>query len=123
MSARWFASPTLAGKPGGPTHYDIGADDNENIALVYPAEDGPAETVRRARRIAAINPLFHALQRLIEGEGEGQFPWWWGDVGPGGGVCAMCEVPLRTFTDNVHTPDCPIGEAESALELAERGDV
>ena len=47
--AKWHCSPTRNGSPGGPLHYDIGADDNEKIALVYPSEGGLLETASRAR--------------------------------------------------------------------------
>lgn len=52
LAVGWHMSPTLNGKRGGRTHYDIGSDDNENIALVYPAEDGDEITRQRARAIA-----------------------------------------------------------------------
>ena len=45
---KWHISLTMAGKRGGEVHCDIGADDNENIALVYPAEDGREVTLERA---------------------------------------------------------------------------
>ncbi len=84
MAARWHISPTLAGKPGGRTHYDIGADDNENIALVYPAEDGYDATVERARLIAnapetkrqrdiAVAALV-AINRTFESYGKERLP-------------------------------------------------
>ena len=120
MTARWHISPTLAGKPGGRVHYDIGADDNENIALVYPAEDGPGVTVKRARRIAAANPLFTALEALLEGDSVS--PWWWLPV-PGGGRCAMCECALTYHSaEKQHGPNCPVQAGFDAIDLAERGD-
>lgn len=52
LAVGWHTSPTRAGKPGGRIHYDIGSNNNENIALVYPAEDGDEITEQRARAIA-----------------------------------------------------------------------
>ena len=52
--AAWHCSATQAGRPwSAGLSYDIGADDNENIALVHPAEGGDAVTKARARLIAA----------------------------------------------------------------------
>ena len=52
MKVKWHHSATLAGNPNGRTHYDIGADDCSNVAIVYPSEDGDADTLRKARLIA-----------------------------------------------------------------------
>ena len=117
----WHMAATFAGtKPGDPRygqHYDIGAADNENIALVYPAEDGPGVTAKRARRIAAVNPLYDALTALVDEQGEN--PWWWVPV-LGGGRCAMCECGLSHFPDNnQHAPDCPVRQALEAIDLAD----
>ena len=63
---KWHMSPTQAGKPGGPWHYDIGADDNENIALVYPAEDGHEVTEARAKLICEARETKRQRDRLLE---------------------------------------------------------
>ena len=47
------------------THYDIGADDNENIALVYPAEYGDLVTVRRARLFANAREAERQRDKLL----------------------------------------------------------
>ena len=70
---KWHISPTKNGKQSGRTHYDIGAADNENIALVYPAEDGDDVTVDRARLFANAREtkrqrdmLLTALREVVE---------------------------------------------------------
>lgn len=63
---KWHYSPTQAGRIGGPWHYDIGADDNENIALVYPAEDGPEVTAERAKLICEARETKRQRDRLLE---------------------------------------------------------
>ena len=75
MTVKWHYASTLAGNPDGlfRTYYDIGGDDNSNVALVYPSEDGDEDTLRKARLIAASPDLLAALKRMIfdwDGEPE-----------------------------------------------------
>ena len=49
---KWHHASTLAGNPNGRIHYDIGGDDNSNVCLVYPSEDGDADTLHKAQLIA-----------------------------------------------------------------------
>ena len=57
----WHKAPTLAGNPQGRRHFDIGSDDGENIALVYPSETSAAETSARANLFVASRELLAAL--------------------------------------------------------------
>ena len=59
----WHKAPTLAGNPQGRMNYDIGADDGENIALVYPSETSAAETSARANLFVASRELLAALKQ------------------------------------------------------------
>ena len=59
---QWHKAPTLAGDPQGRQHYDIAADDGENIALVYPSEDSAAETTARANLFVASRELLTELR-------------------------------------------------------------
>ena len=63
---KWHHSPTLAGNPNGRTHYDIGGDDCSNVCLVYPSEDGDADTLRKASLIAAAPETAAERDRLKE---------------------------------------------------------
>ena len=58
----WHKAPTLAGNPQGRRHFDIGSDDGENIALVYPSETSAAETTARANLFVASRELLAALK-------------------------------------------------------------
>ena len=61
----WHHSPTQYGDIHGRTHYDIGGDDNSNVALVYPSEDGHMDTVRKARLIAAAPELLEFAEQIF----------------------------------------------------------
>ena len=63
---KWHYSATLAGNHTGRTHYDIGADDNSNIGIVYPSEDGDEDTLRKARLIALAPATAAERDRLRE---------------------------------------------------------
>lgn len=65
--AQWHHASTLAGNPTGRTHYDIGGDDNSNIALVYPSEDGDEDTLKKARLIAASPDLLEFAEQIYNG--------------------------------------------------------
>ena len=65
MAVKWHHASTSAGNPTGRTHYDIGGDDNSNVALVYPSEDGDEDTLRKARLIAVAPKLFEFAQQLF----------------------------------------------------------
>ena len=128
MTARWHISPTLAGKPGGRTHYDIGADDNENIALVYPAEDGDDVTVERARLFAnaretrdKFDDLVRAVQNLLEkSEVDHDLDFYTFAGGASDKFwCDGCGKSGLKYTGPVtHDDDCPVGFLESAFEQA-----
>ena len=63
----WHFQATQVGKPWSSSlSYDIGADDNENIALVHPAEDGDAVTKARARLLTASPVMLKVLVFLSE---------------------------------------------------------
>ena len=62
---KWHHAATLAGNPDGRTHYDIGGDDNSNIALVYPSEDGDENTRRKARLIASAPELLEFAEQIF----------------------------------------------------------
>ena len=64
---KWHHAPTLAGNPAGPIHFDIGGDDCSNVALVYPSEDGDADTLRKARLIAASQELLEFAEQIFTG--------------------------------------------------------
>lgn len=111
-------------------HYDIGADDNENIALVYPAEDGDDVTVERARLFAdaretrdKLDDLVRAVQNLLEkSEVEHDLDLY---TFAGGGSkkfwCDGCGREGLTYSNPIaHADDCPVGFLESALEAATR---
>ena len=118
----WHMSSTYAGKkPGqGTIHYDIGSDDGENIALVYPAEDGLIATARRARRIVAVNALYDALLRLSDADSD--WPWWWHRE-RGRDYCKACEYMLAVpMSPKDHAEDCPVRQALEAIDLADKGD-
>ena len=63
----WHHASTLAGNPAGCTHYDIGGDDNSNICLVYPSEDGDGDTLRKARLIAVAPELLEFAEQIFNG--------------------------------------------------------
>ena len=64
---KWHHSPTRAGKPGSAgLSYDIGASDNENIALVHPAEDGDAVTLERAKLFVEARETARQRDMLLE---------------------------------------------------------
>ena len=65
MTVKWHCAATLAGNPNGRRHYDIGGDDNSNVTLVYPSEDGDEDTLKRARLIAAAPDLLAALREIL----------------------------------------------------------
>ena len=67
MTTKWHYSATLAGNQNGPTHYDIGGDDNSNVAIVYPSEDGHEDTLRKARVIAASPELADFAEQIFNG--------------------------------------------------------
>ena len=67
MEVKWHHASTLAGNPTGRTHYDIGGDDNSNVALVYPSEDGDADTLRKAHLIAAAQELLEFAEQIFNG--------------------------------------------------------
>ena len=69
-SSKWHHSATLAGNQNGRTHYDIGGDDNSNVALVFPSEYGDEDTLRNARQIAAAPETAAERDRLKELNGE-----------------------------------------------------
>ena len=64
---KWHHAATLAGNPDGRIHYDIGGDDNSNVALVYPSEDGDEDTLRKARLIANAPELLEFAQNMFNG--------------------------------------------------------
>ena len=63
----WHHSPTLNGDIHGRNHYDIEGDDNSNVALVYPSEDGDEDTIRKARLITAAPDLLEFAQQIFNG--------------------------------------------------------
>ena len=64
---KWHHASTLAGNPACRIHYDIGGDDNSNVALVYPSEDGDADTLRKARLISASPELLEFAEQIFNG--------------------------------------------------------
>ena len=67
MAVKWHYASTLAGNPTGRTHYDIGGDDNSNVAIVYPSEDGEWDTLRKAILIAAAPELLEFAEQIFHG--------------------------------------------------------
>lgn len=63
---QWHYSHTLAGKPKGRIHFDIGGDDGSCVALVYPSEDGDQDTLRKAKLIAGAPVILRTALRFLQ---------------------------------------------------------
>ena len=69
---RWHLAPTMAGKPAGRVHYDIGDADGASIAQVLPSDDGDLDTLKKARLIAAAPLLLRIFLEVYRGVETGR---------------------------------------------------
>ena len=115
---KWHHASTLAGNPNGRTHYDIGGDDNSNVALVYPSEDGDEDTLKKARLIAAAPDLLEFAEQIFNGIGTGMIHM----TSPADETLANVLGRGRKALDKAkgHRPE--EGEPQPAVTIAEQAE-